>query len=106
MKYQLITTGDRRPIVEVVFEDERYALFGEMLLAERGLLGEWQAALDAVLKHGAEKETFSGNAFSASVTAEVTEITNDISGEGAEAPTRELKQLVKAYRKQYGKLKH
>ena len=105
MKYKIHTTHGAHPPVQVAFEEQKYALIGEMLLAERAFLDNIIAALDAVLKDAAvEANSFSGNAFSMFVTAENTKITNDINGEETEAPTKDLKKLAKGYKKQYERI--
>lgn len=107
MKYKVRTTRGKRPMVEVLFEDEQFTLVGEMLLAERSFLSEMLKAVEGVLDNAeTDAESFSGNAFTMFVTNETTKITNDINGEETEAPTKDLKKLIKVYQKQYGKLQH
>ena len=106
MKYKIITTRGARPLVEVQFEDKRFSLVGEMLLAERGCLPQMRASLEKVLKSAdTENETFAGNAFSLFITKETTKLSNDINGEEAEAPTKELSRLIKVYQRQYARIK-
>ena len=105
MKYKVRTIRGRHPLVEVVFEEEQYALAGELLLAERPFLGDIIKALESVLLTGAAAETFSGNAFTLSVTPETTKITNDINSREAEAPTGELLRLAVKYKRQYDKIR-
>lgn len=105
MKYKLKTSRGKRPVVEVEFEEERYSLLGEMLLAERGLLTELIDVLDEVHKSKeTEVKTFSGNAFTVYIEGENVKITNDINGEETEASAAELRKLTKAYKKHYDKL--
>lgn len=105
MKYKFKTVRGKRPLVEVEFEEERYELLGEMLIAERGLLGELTEVLDSVHKsRETETATFSGNAFSVYIEGKTAKITNDINCEEAEAPTEDLRKLTKAYKKHYDKL--
>ena len=104
MKYKVRTVRGKRPYVQVDFEDEKYNLVGEMLLAERGLLNELIRSLDSVLDGGEESGSFAGNAFSVSITRETANITNDINGEETLAPSKELRKLTKVYQKQYVKL--
>ncbi len=107
MKYKLRTTEGAHPRVLVDFEDNRYDLVGEMLLAERGLLSEMIKSLDCVLKGKAsDSESFAGNAFSLYITRETTKITNDINTEETEAPTKALKKLIKVYKKHYDRIRH
>lgn len=104
MKYTFITTQGKRPLIEVMFAEEKYKLIGEMLLAERSFLPQLLEALDRVLKKREANGQFAGNAFSLFITGETTKITNDINGEETEAPTKELCKLIKRYQKQYAKL--
>ena len=102
MKYKIRTAGSRRKFPEVVFEDEKYAPIGEMLLAERPFLPQILEALDSVLKNAeTDNASFAGNAFSLFITGDFTKITNDITGTEAEAPTAELKKLVRTYHRHY-----
>ena len=105
MKYKVKTVRGKHPRVEVVFEDETYALAGELMLAERPFLSELIKQLDRVL-HNTDAPTgnFSGNAFSVWVTPESTKIANDINGEEIEVPTKDLLKLAKAYQKQYDRI--
>ncbi len=105
MKYTVRTTRGKQRLVEVEFKDERYCLIGEMLLAERPFLNQIIHTLDKALENGATAEAFSGNAFSIEANSETSKITNDINDSKAEAPTKELKKLVKAYKNQYDKIK-
>lgn len=105
MKYTVRTTRGKHKLVEVEFEDERYELIGEMLLAERPFLNQIIRTLDKALENGETAEAFSGNAFSIEANCETAKITNDINDSKAEAPTNELKKLVKAYKNQYDKIK-
>lgn len=107
MKYKVKTVRNKRPVVEVVFEDAKYSLAGELLLAERPFLGKLIEQLDSVL-HRADTPvgSFSGNAFTVYITPEATKITNDINGEETEAPTKDLWKLTKAYKKQYDRIQH
>lgn len=107
MKYKVRTIRGKHPLVEVVFEDERNSLLGEMLLAERPFLGDMIKSLDSVLGGGdISAESFSGNAFTIFITKETAKISNDINGEETEAGTADLKKLIKAYKKQYDRIKH
>lgn len=107
MKFKVKTTRGKRPLVEVEFEEHKYALAGELLLAERPFLGEIIKALNKTLgDENSAAESFSGNAFTIYITRETTKISNDINGEEVQTPTKDLLKLTKAYQKQYGKLQH
>ncbi len=107
MKYKVKTVRGKHPRVEVVFEDETYALAGELMLAERPFLSELIKQLDRVL-HNTDAPTgnFSGNAFSVYITPETCKITNDINGEEIQAPTKDVWKLTKAYQKQHDRIQH
>lgn len=106
MKYKVRTKRGKHPLVEVVFENEDHSLIGEMLLAERPFLDGMIKALEAVLSGGEiSADSFSGNAFTIYITKETARISNDINGLETEAPTADLKKLVKAYKKQYDRIK-
>lgn len=107
MKYKVKTVRGKHPLVKVVFEEGKYALAGELLLAERPFLRELIQQLDNVL-HRADMPngTFAGNAFSVYSTPETTKITNDINGEEIEVPTVDLWKLTKAYQKQNDRIQH
>ena len=104
MKYKVKTTRGKHPRVEVVFEKEKDALAGELLLAERPFLGDIVQTLGDVCGGREAAGNFSGNAFTISVTPENTKITNDINSEETEVPTKELFKLAKAYQKQYDRI--
>lgn len=104
MKYKMKVTQGKHPVTEVIFEEEKYQLVGEMLLAERSFLPQMLDALENILKKGEASESFAGNAFSMFITSETTKIANDINGEETEAPTKELNKLIKRYQKQNAKL--
>lgn len=104
MKYKVKTIRGKHPRVEVFFEDEKYALAGEMLLSERPFLNDIITALEGVIRSG-DAESFSGNAFTVYITHETTKITNDVNGEETETVTGDLLKLTKAYQKQYGRIK-
>ena len=105
MKYKIRTVNSRRKFPEVVFEDEKYSLIGEMLLAERAFLTQLLDALDSASKDpDAGNAAFAGNAFSLFIAGDHTKITNDITGTETEAPTADLKKLVRTYQRHYDKL--
>ena len=104
MKGKVKTIRGKHPRVEVVFEKEKYALAGELLLAERPFLGEIIKLLSDVGSGQEAAGNFSGNAFSVWVTPESTKIANDINGEEIEVPTKDLLKLAKAYQKQYDRI--
>ena len=63
MNYEIKITEHKRPLPYVVFEDEKYDLLGEFLLAERSFRRDILAVAndDAGSEESAD---FSGNAFS------------------------------------------
>ena len=104
MKCKVKTIRGKHPKVEVVFEKEKHALAGELLLAERPFLSDIIQTLADVSGGREAAGNFSGNAFTISVTPENTKITNDINSEEIEVPTKDLLKLAKAYQKQYDRI--
>ena len=97
MNYEIKTTEHKRPVPYLVFEDERYALLGEFLLAERSFRRELLSITNDVDLGLSESETFSGNAFSMEINAEVCRITNDNDGRELEVDTKDFKTVLLDY---------
>ncbi len=95
-----IKIKDEDPIPVVVFEERKYDLVGTFLLAEaRSFSREILSALDEVCVEGKTSGGFAGNVFSLEIAPDMTKVTDDIMGRECEIPTRELKEVVEAYRK-------
>ena len=91
MKYRIEWSGQDYPVPVVLFEEARYALAGEFLLAEARSFGpEIAAALAA-------PGTFAGNAFRLEIGPERTCVINDITGRECEVSTAEMRTLTADY---------
>lgn len=97
MNYEIKITEHKRPLPYVVFEDEKYDLLGEFLLAERSFRRDILAAANDVDPGTAETADFSGNAFSLEMNRDICRITNDLDGRELEVPTSEFKALLLDY---------
>ena len=75
MEYTFRIKEGRKTIPIAVFADNRYALAGEFLLAERSILKE----INALLKAEGDGE-LSGNIFTLKLNGRDAEITNEITG--------------------------
>lgn len=95
MKYSIKISEGRKRFPVVNFEDEKYELIGEFLLAERGMLKYFLGALE---KTDTESETEeSGNAFTLTADKEMTTVTCDITDQSVEVDTSQLKTLINDY---------
>ncbi len=95
MKYSIKISGKRKKIPVVIFEDKKYDLIGEFLLAERSTLKYF---LDALENADKDSETeISGNAFTLTADKEKTTVTCDITDQSVAADTSELKALINDY---------
>ena len=97
MNYEIKITEHKRPLPYVVFEDEKYDLLGEFLLAERSFRRDILAAANDVDPGSAESADFSGNAFSLEINRDTCRITNDLDGRELELPTSEVKAVLLDY---------
>ena len=93
MNYEIKITEHNRPLPYVVFEDEKYDLLGEFLLAERSFRRDILAAAN----DDAGSADFSGNAFSLEINRDTCRITNDLDGRELELPTSEFKAVLLDY---------
>ena len=93
MNYEIKITEHKRPLPYVVFEDEKYDLLGEFLLAERSFRRDILAAAN----DDAGSADFSGNAFSLEINRDTCRITNDLDGRELELPTSEFKAVLLDY---------
>ena len=94
MKYKVKTLRGKRALVTVEFEEERFALAGELMLAERPFLRQIIRELENTRANG------NHGSF-----AEQTAIENEVNGASVTVPTDDLLKLAKAYQKQYESLK-
>ncbi len=97
MNYEIKITEHKRPLPYVVFEDEKYDLLGEFLLAERSFRRDILAAANDVDPGSEESADFSGNAFSLEINRDTCRITNDLDGRELELPTSEFKAVLLDY---------
>ena len=80
MKYEIKISEQKRPFPYVVFEDEKYNLLGEFLLAERSFRREILSATNEVDLGMSESESFTGNVFTLEITKDVCKIINNSYG--------------------------
>ena len=97
MNYEIKITEHKHPVPYVVFEDEKYDLLGEFLLAERSFRREILALTNEVDLGSSEAEIFTGNAFSLKLTKDTCTITNDGDGRELEVSTGEFKAVLLDY---------
>lgn len=97
IKYEIKLTQNQRPVPVVIFEDEKYSLLNEFLLAERSFRREILSSVNNVDLGMAESESFSGNAFTLDIDSENCEIISDMDGRELEVPTVEFKKILLEY---------
>ena len=97
IKYEIKLTQNQRPVPVVVFEDEKFSLLNEFLLAERSFRREVLSAVNNVDLGMAESESFSGNAFTLVIDGETCKIINDTDDRELEVPTAEFKKILLEY---------
>lgn len=97
IKYEIKLTQNQRPVPVVIFEDEKYSLLNEFLLAERSFRREILSSVNNVDLGMAESESFSGNAFTLDIDSENCEIISDMDGRELEVPTAEFKKILLEY---------
>lgn len=97
MKYEIKITEQKHPIPYVVFEDEKFDLLGEFLLAERSFRREILSATNDVDLGMSESESFTGNAFSLEISKDNCKITNDGDGRELTVGTEDFKAVLLDY---------
>ena len=97
IKYEIKLTQNQRPVPVVIFEDEKYSLLNEFLLAERSFRREILSSVNNVDLGMTESESFSGNAFTLDIDSENCEIISDMDGRELEVPTVEFKKILLEY---------
>lgn len=100
MNYSFRLKEGRKTIPLVVFEDSRYALAGEFLLAERSFL----KAITALLQSG-ESGELSGNVFTLTVSGDESTVYNEETDSTLTLPTEELSQLTADYYEEVRRLR-
>ncbi len=97
IKYEIKLTQNQRPVPVVIFEDEKYSLLNEFLLAERSFRREVLSAVNNVDLGIAESENFSGNAFTLVIDGGNCKIINDTDDRELEVPIVEFKKILLEY---------
>ena len=97
MNYEIKITEHKHPVPYVVFEDEKYDLLGEFLLAERSFRREILSLTNEVDLGSSESETFTGNAFTLEITTDTCKITNLNDDRELEVTTIEFKAILLDY---------
>lgn len=97
MNYEIKISEHKRPVPYVVFEDDKYALLGEFLLAERSFRREILSLTNDVDLGMSESESFTGNAFTLEITKEKCKITGLNDDRELEVTTGEFKAVLLDY---------
>lgn len=97
MKYEIKITEQKHPVPYVVFEDEKFDLLGEFLIAERSFRREILSATNDVDLGMSESESFTGNAFSLEISKDNCKITNDGDGRELTVGTEDFKAVLLDY---------
>ena len=97
MKYEIKFTEHKHPVPYAVFEDEKYDLLGEFLLAERSFRREILSLTNEVDLGASESESFTGNAFSLTVTKESCKITSQSDDRELTVATADFKAILLDY---------
>lgn len=108
MKYKFIRSDGEKPILTTEFEEEGFELLNTFLLSEvRNFGSVIEQGLYELTVNEKREFSFSGNVYSLEADAEKALITDDISDDEISlgTDTKELYELVKAYRAEYKKLK-
>lgn len=97
MNYEIKITERKHPVPYVVFEDKKYDLLGEFLLAERSFRREILSVTNDVDLGMSESESFTGNAFTLEISKDTCKITNDNDDRELEVTIKELKAVLLDY---------
>ena len=97
MNYEIKITEHKRPVPDVVCEDESYSLLGEFLLAERSFRREILSVTNNVDLGMSESERFTGNAFTLEINKDTCKITNDNDDRELEIGTGDFKTVLLDY---------
>lgn len=97
MNYEIKITEHKHPLPYVVFEDKKYDLLGEFLLAERSFSREILSITNDVDLGMSESESFTGNVFTLEINKDTCKITNDSDGRELEAATKDFKAVLLDY---------
>lgn len=97
MNYKIKTTEHKHPVPYVVFEDKKYDLLGEFLLAERSFRRDILSITNDVDFGMSETESFTGNAFTLEINKDICKITNDSDNRELEVSTEDFKAVLLEY---------
>ena len=97
MNYEIKITERKHPVPYVVFEDKKYDLLGEFLLAERSFRREILSVTNDVDLGMSGSESFTGNAFTLEISKDTCKITNDNDDRELEVTIKELKAVLLDY---------
>ena len=100
INYRFALKKGRKTIPVAVFENDAYALAGEFLLAERGLLSRFSELL-----HGEEDGALSGNVFTLTKQGSLCILSNDMTECTLEMQTDDLRELTDSYRNEVKRLR-
>lgn len=100
INYRFALKKGRKTIPVAVFENDAYALAGEFLLAERGLLSRFSELL-----HGEEDGALSGNVFTLTKRGDACILLNNMTEHTLEMPTGDLRKLTDSYRNEVKRLR-
>ena len=98
--YRFALKKGRKTIPVVLFEDDAYALAGEYLLAERGLLSRFSELL-----HGEADGALSGNVFTLTKQGSLCILSNDMTECTLEMQTDDLRERTDSYRNEVKRLR-
>ncbi len=97
MNYTIELSGGKNKFPVVRFDDERYELISEFLIAERGLIGQFLKVLEEIEESNDTQTELSGNAFTVTADNNRSLIRCDIDDRTAESDTSELISVMTAY---------
>lgn len=97
MNYKIKITEHKHPVPYVVFEDKKYDLLGEFLLAERSFRQDILSITNDVDFGMSESESFTGNAFTLEINKDICKVTNDSDNRELEVSTEDFKAVLLEY---------
>ena len=97
MNYKIKITEHKHPVPYVVFEDKKYDLLGEFLLAERSFRRDILSITNDVDFGMSETESFTGNAFTLEINKDICKITNDSDNRELEVSAEDFKAVLLEY---------
>lgn len=97
MNYEIKITEHNHPVPYVVFEDQKYDLLGEFLLAERSFRREILSLTNDVDLWSSDSESFTGNAFTLELTEDTCKITSLNDDRELVVATKDFKAVLLDY---------